>query len=107
MQDETVKKVKCVICVACHDLDGCRLFMSETVKDRGKVLFNNINSVMVAMDVYQKIRVQGTVNMEKYAWKNVQLVYMDSNLQRCLMENKTVDKMTISQSQTHVQVCSR
>ena len=29
------------MCTACHDLDGCSIFMSLTVEDRSKVLFKN------------------------------------------------------------------
>ena len=61
------------------------------------------------MDVYQKIIVQEHVNSEdqgKYAWKNVQLAYMNSKLRKCLMENKTMNSMTASQSQTHMCRCS-
>ena len=40
---------------------------------------------MAAMDVFQTITVQGTVNSEdhgRYVRKNIQLAYMDSNLRK-------------------------
>ena len=39
--DKDTKKDKCVMCIACHDLDGCSILMSLTVEDRNKVLFKN------------------------------------------------------------------
>ena len=39
--DKDTKKDKCVMCIACHDLDGCNIFMSLIVEDRNKVLFKN------------------------------------------------------------------
>ena len=38
---DTKGKGKCVMCGACHDLDNCSVFMSQTVEDRSKVLFRN------------------------------------------------------------------
>ena len=37
----TKQKGKCVMFGACHDLDDCNLFMSQTVEDRSKMLFKN------------------------------------------------------------------
>ena len=34
-------KDKCIMRGACHDLDDCSVFMSQTVQDRRKVLFRN------------------------------------------------------------------
>ena len=39
---------------ACHDLDDCSLLLSRTTKDRVKVLFINIKSVIVAIWTYIK-----------------------------------------------------
>ena len=41
LDKDTKEKDKCVICGACHDLDHCSIFVSETVEDRSKVSFKN------------------------------------------------------------------
>ena len=38
---DTKEKDKYVMCGACHDLDDCSIFISQTVEDRSKVLFKN------------------------------------------------------------------
>ena len=54
VQDDTVNKDRCVMRGACHDLDDCSLLLSQTIKDRVKVLFINTNSVIVAIWTYIK-----------------------------------------------------
>ena len=68
--------------------------------------FSRINFVIAAMDAFQRITVQGTVSSEdhvRYVRKNIQLVYMDSNLRK-KVQNKTVKMVTISRPQPHAQV---
>ena len=53
---------------------------------------------MVAMDVFQRITVQETVSNKdhvNYVRKNIQLVYIDSNLRK-KESNKTVEMVTIN-----------
>ena len=48
----------------------------------GAKCFARISFVMTSMDAFHRITTQGTVNTEdnvRYARKNIQLVYMDSN----------------------------
>ena len=37
----TKEKDKCAMCGACHNLDDCSVFMSQTVENRSKVLSKN------------------------------------------------------------------
>ena len=72
------------MCGACHDLDDCCVFISQTVEDEAKCC-SGINSVMAVMDLFQRITLQGPVNSEvhvRYVRKNIQLAYMDSRLKK-------------------------
>ena len=51
------------MCGACHDLDDCCVFISQTVEDEAKCC-SGINSVMAVMDLFQRITLQGPVNSE-------------------------------------------
>lgn len=41
LQDDNLKRDKCIMCGAFHDLDDCSVFMSQTVQSQTKVLFKN------------------------------------------------------------------
>lgn len=92
LQDDNLKRDKCIMCGAFHDLDDCSVFMSQTVQSQTKVLFKN----ECCYGCYVYIGPVSSKDHGNCARKNIQLAYMDSNLRKYLIENKAMERMIIS-----------
>lgn len=75
VQDDNLKRDKCIMCGAFHDLDDCSVFCVRQFKVRLRCC-SRMNVVMVDMYIYQLTIVQGPVSSKDHgncARKNIQL----------------------------------